>query len=219
MNDALRMKDIAGFSTNDALFTTIQTIGTLFPDVSTSELQLLAEEYYVHSSEKLLSPLCRKWVNEAVDLTAFINKVASALVTRYGRNWKTIYMAYVKTEYKPLENYSMEEIVTPRVETTIDVNVGTKVIAEQESKVYGFNSDTPVGDNDNKVTTTGDKDENETTTHTTFDGFDTKTRSGNIGVTTSQQMLSAEIALRTYDYWGAVFNDIDRLLCVIYASV
>ena len=215
MNDARFMYEIEGFDTNTALFTTIQTIGTLFDGVSTGELQIIAEEYYMHSSKKRLSPICQKWVHDAVDLSAFINKIAQACVTRYGRNWDCIFNAYFKTDYKPLDNYAMKEVRTPGVETTIDVNTGTNIENSQESKVYGFNSTTPVDEAENKVTTTGDKTKNETTSKTSYEGFDTLERSGNIGVTTSMQMLTQEREGRQYDFWMNVFDDIDRLLCYI----
>lgn len=38
------------------------------------------------------------------------------------------------------------------------------------------------------------------------------TRSGNIGLTTSQQMLQSEIELRKWLYYQSVFNDIDNIL-------
>lgn len=38
------------------------------------------------------------------------------------------------------------------------------------------------------------------------------TRSGNIGVTTTQQMLTSEIELRKWLYYQSVFNDIDSIL-------
>ena len=38
------------------------------------------------------------------------------------------------------------------------------------------------------------------------------TRHGNIGVTTTQQMLTSEIELRQWNYFNGVFNDIDTLL-------
>ena len=38
------------------------------------------------------------------------------------------------------------------------------------------------------------------------------TRSGNIGVTTTQQMLTSEIELRKWLYYNSVFNDIDSIL-------
>ena len=40
----------------------------------------------------------------------------------------------------------------------------------------------------------------------------TLTRSGNIGITTSQQMLSSEIELRKWIYYRGVFDDIDTIL-------
>ena len=215
MNDAVYMKDIPGFASDTSLFTSIQTIGGLFSGVSTSELQIIAEEYYMRSSQKRLSPICRKWENDAVDLTAFINKVSQACVTRYGRNWDRIYQAYFLENYKPLDNYNMKETKTPRVETTINVNTGTEIINDQESKVYGFNSTEPVNESENKVTTSGDKTKNESTSKTSYLGTDTLERSGNIGVTTSMQMLTQEIEGRKYDYWNGVFDDIDRLLCYI----
>ena len=219
MNDARYMFQIEGLSTNDALFTSIQTIGSIFDGVSTSELQGLAEQYFVHSAKKRLSPLCRKWVNDAVDLSAFINKVASACVTRYGRNWKRIYDAYFKVDYKPLDNYAMREVELPNLEDTTDINTKTNLVNSSKTKVYGFNSDTPVGDNETEVNTTGDKDKNETTSKTTRKGSKTLTREGNIGVTTSMQMLTQEIVGRQYDFWENVFADIDRLLCFMIRGV
>lgn len=38
------------------------------------------------------------------------------------------------------------------------------------------------------------------------------TRSGNIGVTTSQQMLESEISIRQWNFFEAVFSDLDKIL-------
>ena len=219
MNDAKYMFEIEGLSSDTSLFTSIQTIGSLFTGVTTAELQIIAEEYYMHSSKKRLSPICRKWVNDAVDLTAFINKVATACITRYGRNWDRIFNAYFKTDYKPLDNYAMREVELPNLTDTTDINTKTDLTNSSKTKVYGFNSDTPVGDNETEVTTTGDKDKNETTSKTTRKGSRTLTREGNIGVTTSMQMLTQEIEGRQYDFWENVFSDIDRLLCFMLRSI
>ena len=221
MNDARFIHDIEGFDTDTSLFTTIQTTGGghIFDGVSTSDLQLLAEEYYMHSSQKRTSPMCRKWVLTSVDLTSWINKVAQACVTRYGRNWSRIWLAYFKTDYKPLDNYDMREVELPNLEDTTDINTKTNLTNSSKSKVYGFNSTDPVGDNESEVTTTGDKDKNETTSKTTRKGSRTLTRSGNIGVTTSMQMLTGEIEGRQFDFWEMVFSDIDRLLCFMMEAI
>lgn len=218
MNDAIYLKDITGLSSDVTLFTSIQALKTLFDGATTDDLQLCAEEYYMHSSEKKISPLFRKWVNDAIDLTALIAKVSKALIVRYGENWRLVWNAYFMTSYKPLENYAMKEEKTPRVETTIDVNTGTNVTNTQKSKVYGFNSESPVNDSESEVTTEGEKAQNETTSKTSFTGKDTLERTGNIGVTTSQQMLTSEIELRKYDYWEMVYSDIDRMLCFIFEA-
>ena len=59
----------------------------------------------------------------------------------------------------------------------------------------------------------------DTDTHNTSEVLDGEhhnerelTRSGNIGVTTSQQMLQSEIELRKWVYYQSVFNDIDTIL-------
>lgn len=89
-------------------------------------------------------------------------------------------------------------------------------------------------ENDNVVTTgrekvggmisteTADGDANkETNVHTqagyveeTETGTRELTRSGNIGVTTSQQMLESEIALWEWNFYETVFNDVDSVLTI-----
>lgn len=218
MNDARYMHEIEGFSSNTGLIKAIQTKGACFPTLEDSDYSILSEEYYAHSSSKRLSPIMRKWVNDALDINALIDKVASALVSRYGRNWERITKAYFDTDYKPLDNYDMIETETPNLTDSTTINSGTEIINENKTNVYGFNSEIPVGDNTSKITTTGDKTKNETSSTTSKTGTRTLTRSGNIGVTTSMQMLVGEIDGRQYDFWKNVFTDIDRLLCFILQS-
>ena len=52
-------------------------------------------------------------------------------------------------------------------------------------------------------------------THTENGSQDrTLTRHGNIGVTTSQQMLNSEIELWQWDFFSGVFKDIDKILTI-----
>ena len=39
-------------------------------------------------------------------------------------------------------------------------------------------------------------------------------RHGNIGITSSQQMITQELELRKYDFFDEMFNDIDKYLCL-----
>ena len=50
----------------------------------------------------------------------------------------------------------------------------------------------------------------------TEDGTRTLTRHGNIGVTTSQQMLQSEIDLRNnFNFINQIMNDVDSELCML----
>lgn len=104
---------------------------------------------------------------------------------------------------------------------------------DTETGIYGFNS----GNSSNRDNLSGkasdtlnrtentDTEISETNTESkTLSGSNNEdntreiteehTRSGNIGVTTSQQMLESELKLREYDFYEMIFNDIDSILCL-----
>lgn len=220
--------------------------------ITYSEYELALNYYVSHSSEKYISPLYRKyiskyWTDES-DNTQFQDmndRLAKFILNKFFVKWTQIFNA-ITTEYKPLENYNMEEIRTPDIaksrsgsetgshretgheETNTDMTNAKDV--SSESGIYGFNSTesnpTASGTGDEDVHITGDKDDNyidrtssgssngshsETETET---GTETLTRHGNIGVTTSQQMLESEIKLRQYNFVEQMFKDIDSILCL-----
>ena len=59
---------------------------------------------------------------------------------------------------------------------------------------------------------TGLKANNEVSKTTTNTGTESLTRSGNIGVTTSQQMLESEFKVRQYNFYEMIYKDIDSVL-------
>lgn len=167
-----------------------------------------------HSADKYISPIYEKFIATKEQPNSFI---ADMIYRRFGEKWKKIYDALM-TDYKPLENYSMVEERTPDLEFTETEK--HKSTTEREttatSSYKGFNAVEPVTitktDGSEDVTTSGIKADNEkTTTHT---GSETLTRSGNIGVTTSQQMLESELKIRQFDFYKQVYNDIDSILCL-----
>lgn len=162
-------------------------------EVKANELDV---DYYLnHSGEKCISPLYRRLI-EFNDATA-LNEITKIVATKFIDNWNNIYKAYT-TEYKPLENYNMieNEKIKSKVKNTV----------ASASDTYGFNSDTsvPTGKVESESITEGSKDDNDRDL----------TRHGNIGVTTSQQMLQSELDLRTYKFYEQVMNDIDTVLCL-----
>lgn len=106
-----------------------------------------------------------------------------------------------------------------------------------KNALYGFNSADPTDDssrdvegnttanteaggkdstegNDTDTMTSGGKDANSTTSKNDSKSTLTHrlTRSGNIGVTTSQQMLQSERDVWKYEYFQDVFADVDKIL-------
>ncbi len=187
--------------------------------------QLQVDYFGGYSNEKYVSPLLKKMYDrtrDAVNPFDVLNTmIANLLYNRFATKWKKIYDA-LTTEYNPLENYSMLEERTPDLTTEETENVKTEVTTEREtnasSKYKGFNASDPVTitttDGSEDVTTSGESAKNETSKTTEQTGTETLERSGNIGVTTSQQMLESEFKVRQYDFYKMIYNDIDSILCL-----
>lgn len=179
-------------------------------------------EYYVgYSADKYISPLTQKLLNHYNNVDDVNGDITKMIYRRFAIKWKKIFDALM-TQYNPLENYSMLEERTPELTTKETENVNTEVTTNREtnasSKYKGFNASDPVTitttDGKEDVTTSGASADNETHRVTENTGKETLTRSGNIGVTTSQQMLESEFKVRQYDFYKMVYNDIDSILCL-----
>lgn len=217
MNDAYFLKGIQGLILDNTLFTKMNTASsnTLFPDslFSTTDLQEKALEYFFHSGDKRLSKFAHYLLINAVDLNAFLAAIVTAVMSRFSSNWKAVQDAYFLTAYSPLENYDMEEQRKPNLNEKVTSKTDFKSHNETKTSVYGFNSTTPVEASEASSDTSGAQADNQTSIEKKNTGSETLTRHGNIGVTTSQQMLQSEIDLRKFDFWEMVFRDIDRLIC------
>lgn len=163
--------------------------------------------------------------------------LADIIYNRYKVKWQKLY-AVLSLEYNPIENYSMVEEETPNISRkhTVSDDYATSdekktktdytVESENENDVdsYGFNSETPVPTGDSsgtsKTRTQGDADNNvETSTHRqtgyteeTESGDRKLTRAGNIGVTTSQQLIESEVELWKWNFFDTVYSDLDKVL-------
>lgn len=138
-------------------------------------------------------------------------KQASAYITLYGKSHKYEYDKLVDTlslEYNPIENYSMTEkgkdTRTPDI-TQTNKGVNTNTVGLNTSITTGKTTFDKSTDfiNDTKTTNTGtNTDTQDINTTVTTAGNETTahelTRSGNIGVTTSQQMIESERKLAMF---------------------
>lgn len=208
--------------------------------LSEDECKTLDINYYLgHSGNKTISPLYDNLLklhqNDGVDVLSIL---ADIIILHNAENWNKIYESYFLSSYNPLENYSMSETENYNINETETPNITkesnqkqkTKIITtnnnEQNSDVYGFNSTSPspsgllngvakqevIGsDDDNKVLIT---DTERGTRNKTSNNTKNLTRSGNIGVTTSQEMLESELKLRKFDFYNLLMRDVDKTLCL-----
>ena len=130
--------------------------------------------------------------------------------THYGDNIEKIRTALI-TQYSPLENYSMLETRTPNLTETTQTK--SNVRTSGSNKVYGFNSSTavPATESQADTVTQGADSANQSTRTNT--GTETLARAGNIGVTTSQQMLLSELDLRAqHEFEEYLFTFLDQIM-------
>lgn len=188
------------------------------------------EYYYNHSGQKRISPMYRKFIALQTDgkINSALDSMAAVALSKFKDKWVKTYNALL-TEYKPLENYSMIEeetpnlihTETPNIKHSIDRSVNSKVSTTSSNDIYGFNRDEDaVPANSAKTTTEGDSNDNKEITSDVESGTRVNSdtgnrkleRSGNIGVTTSQQMLKEEIDVRAYILLNEMFKDLDTLM-------
>lgn len=137
------------------------------------------------------------------------------LTVLYKEKWNKLYAA-INAEYNPIHNYDMTENGEDKhtgTDTVKDTGTAASNVSSSDSSssIYGYNSSTP---------TPSQSEHSDTSTSTDMTSTDTKnlsdthylTRSGNIGVTTSQQMLQSEIELRKWNFYHTVMDDIDMLV-------
>lgn len=178
-------------------------------------------EYFGNiSGLKTISPLVRKLIGSSSTLSSEqVAQIARIIYNLNGANWAREY-ATLNIEYNPINNYDMTEIYTENVgqseETT---NTGTQGVVESgsnQSGVYGFNSSVSVGANDGSASTNSTRTDNLAENKT---GEETRehelSRSGNIGVTSSQQLIESERNLYLWNFfYKVVFPSVDKVLTI-----
>lgn len=160
--------------------------------------------------------------------TWLVSKVKDYLAANY-TPWKDKVNAFL-TDYEPLNNYDMTELaggtsLTSRVRSSSGTHKTTSKVAPFDSETFknesevvneqktlsgtAFDPESAISgfDSDNKSLTFD--------TLTTPAGNSTSvsklTRSGNIGVTTSQQMLEAELEVRKHDLVKEFINEVAKV--------
>lgn len=195
-------------------------------DVSGNQLDIIY--HGSRSGNKIIGSLIENYLdnNTVSDDNKII--IAQAIYTIYIKNWNALYKT-LSLEYNPIENYSMTETenVQDTHKGTIESNGNntdtytetTLVNNTSNNQLWGFNSTDSVNSDKQTGDTTRDVESTMDSTHKNTDretkditSDRTLKRSGNIGVTTSQQMIESERQLWLWNFFESVFSDIDKIL-------
>ena len=146
-------------------------------------------------------------------------------------------------EYNPLENYDRQEDWTDTGDENTKVKITDDTTTETDSSTTSEGSSNQNGNTEDLVSAFDSSSYQESEKHvidTDEDHIDEVTSNtkltndseqntegekdtidkhtgrihGNIGVTTSQQMLQAELEIRMYDFFESVYQDIDKVLTI-----
>lgn len=168
-------------------------------------------DYFLNRQERYISPFFEKLYKHYYDaetLENLANRVALIIVSKFLKNWSKLADA-VFADYNPTENYNMiENRNTDFNEHTVTENSETVT-----NKYSGFNS----GDSLSTVSqsdTNGDIDTSKTDSGSS--ATNELTRRGNIGVTTTQQMIESSFNLAKKNLLNVIYHDIDTILFIDY---
>lgn len=239
----LKLNDIfPEWKIGKGIFYYISTFTPPWSDSNDSlELDLIYHGGY--SGNKITSPFVDNIVSEDMIIDTDRENIASCAMALYGDNWNRMWdalqaqyepienysMVEIMTDNKTVHTYGKS---TTRTDDLSHARTGTdtrtpSLTVTTDNSVYGFNSGaTPSPSSKVTDTTTGTdatqygntlKDTGTVTNADSGEDTDTNNytlkRSGNIGVTTSQQMLESEYELRKKNYFNEiVFADLDKLL-------
>lgn len=247
MNDYISLQSVT--PDDGGIFTSLNSLSVPWKNTVSPELIDL-QYYGNVSGEKIISPLVYKQLNSDGKLTAakqslIASMIFSMLGTNWTKEWETLSM-----QYDPIANYDMTETMTDdetvtdygktntRTNNLTHAKTGTETDAPSVSvttndTVHGFNSSNAVPTDGRSQSTSGSDvttfNTSDTDTGTVTDvgsGSDTSTRNyeltrkGNIGVTSSQQLLQSERDLWVWNYFlDVIFPDVDKILTIpIYAE-
>lgn len=201
--------------------------------------------YMQRSGEKFISPIMYYFLTEdgVFDWNEYGMAVGQMLSQRFKMKWDHLFDMY-KTQYNPLDTYSVTEqgsrskshdmnessTRTPNITEQLThghvVNETGTPATTSENLVYGFNSETSVGQSKNQTNTTESHQETNTgndTTHTT--GTDATSRDeegteseeyesskrGNM-YRSPAELLTFDRDFWKIDFYEMVFSDLDSFL-------
>jgi len=220
----------ADWSEGNGIFNALSNLGVDLPWGEVAEATTLDLEYFGnHSGAKLSAPLVVNLLNGEDQLTEQQMEILARVIwTKFSEPWKHLWATNV-VEYNPIHNYNMtDERELTRGESearaihdsSVDTTAHGKT-SEVKDYVSGLNStdengkfsDRSVSEEGGTTNVTGTGDRKDDSVKAANEREIT-TRSGNIGVTTTQQMLTAERELWFWNYFDKIYKDVDSVLAL-----
>ena len=167
----------------------------------------LTIDYLLNRYDRIMSPLWARLFEHYDDLEDTSKEIAKVIKMKYLFGWNKLAEALF-SDYNPIENYNMKE----NRKTDFEEHTVTDSSETVTNKYSGFNTDQMK--DVSKSETEGDIDTTKTDTGTSANNE--LTRSGNIGVTTSQQMIESEYNLRKKNLLDLIYKNIDTILFIDY---
>ena len=153
------------------------------------------EYYYNHAFTKYISLLFYNLINIPKTMDEVADLLASVIVNKFKTKWTRLHEVLNLT-YNPIDNYNMSETENTQLKSEANVS--------NANSIYAFN--------DTEATPTSESSSKSSTNALLNDNVRELTRKGNIGVTTTQQMINSELELREYNFIETIYSDIDSIL-------
>lgn len=198
-------------------------------ELTNEELHGLDIEYFGNrSGYKQCSPLIDKIAYPLPDRqisgnTERMEMLKHTLKALYNYEWTKLWNAW-KAQYNPLDNYNLTEHKAGNFEESgskdTETNAKSETEMSTENSVKPLNSSAfePLTKSDTDMETTRQKADNKEEVTTGKEGSDEywKTRAGNIGTMTYQDMLQKEMDLRKNHFFDIIMADLDKVLTIPY---
>lgn len=196
---------------------------------STDSIILDIEYFGNRSGAKFSAPVVMNLLGDTEELTESARVILARIIwNKFGEPWKHLWETNV-IAYNPIHNYNMTDTRNlakgeseARVEKldSVDSTAHGRT-TEGADYTYGLNNTDAKGKKANRTTTseggttvdTGNSNRKDDTVRASNE-IETTTRSGNIGVTTTQKMLTDERELWVWNFFDQVYKDIDSVLAL-----
>lgn len=181
-------------------------------DMFVTNNQDVTNEYLINRLDKYFSPLLQRLYDyyygihhDNRNALLFVcNALADIIFNKFFFNWNKLAEGFF-ADYNPIHNYDMTE------NEGSSLNTKLRTETKDTQKYAGFNSGTTL-----PVATEGEGSSETSGTQEFNNSARELTRSGNIGVTTTAQMLTQEFELRKRTLLDTIYNDIDSILFLDY---